>query len=257
MVELNSIIIHTLYWSSTKYSAKMSVWLKHCITAFIKHVLPWFCKPTTPGTRSGGHACRFSGGTRPFVVVVLAVVCLAYGKYWSIKKEREKMKWFFFFWKRKFKLQTLFTKIIFPMFIIFWVSFFKRSFVIFPPYVHAIPLKYAVNWYRLAEHRSDSKIFIICNCWALMHFYWPLFRQKSTNNAKQVKWQQRKKRAHPLRPMRKSSTACDCDALRFVEKMLPKSGKCKHNIPCNFHRKSINWWGFLVVCCCCYCCCIQ
>lgn len=65
----------TLYWSRTKYSAKISVWLKHCSTAFIKHVLPWFCKPITPGTRSGGQA--FNGGTRPFVVVLLVVVCLA------------------------------------------------------------------------------------------------------------------------------------------------------------------------------------
>lgn len=30
----------TLYWSKTKYSAKMSVWLRHCNTAFIKHVFP-------------------------------------------------------------------------------------------------------------------------------------------------------------------------------------------------------------------------
>lgn len=47
----------------------------------MEHVLPWFCNPITPGTRSGGHAWRFSGGTRPFVVVVeLVVDCLAYGK---------------------------------------------------------------------------------------------------------------------------------------------------------------------------------
>lgn len=56
-------------------------YLKHCKTAFMKHVFPWFCKPTTPGTRSGGHACRLSGGTRPFVLVVVCLTCQCRKKY--------------------------------------------------------------------------------------------------------------------------------------------------------------------------------
>lgn len=67
---------HTLYWSRTKYSAKMSVWLKHWSTAFIKHVFPWFCKPTTPGTRSGGLACRLIGGTRASVELAACLACI-------------------------------------------------------------------------------------------------------------------------------------------------------------------------------------
>lgn len=142
MVELNSIIIHTLYWSSTKYSAKMSVWLKHCITAFIKHVLPWFCKPTTPGTRSGGHACRFSGGTRPFVVVVLAVVCLAYGKYWIIKKEREKMKWFFFFFfEKKVQVTNTFYRNHFSYVHYFLGVVFQTLFCDFSPLCSCHPIE--------------------------------------------------------------------------------------------------------------------
>lgn len=103
---VTSSIHHTLYWSRTKYSASISVCDKHCSTAFIKHVFPWFCKPITPGTRSGGHACRFNGGTRPFVFVVfvvVVVVCLAYNVKRGKKKERVRKKmqgnWANFIWQ--------------------------------------------------------------------------------------------------------------------------------------------------------------
>lgn len=34
------------------YLARTSVWLRHWSTAFMKHVLPWLRRPTTPGTLS-------------------------------------------------------------------------------------------------------------------------------------------------------------------------------------------------------------
>ncbi len=42
-------LISCLYWSQTKYSASTAVWHRHCKTAFIKHVLPWFRIPVIPG----------------------------------------------------------------------------------------------------------------------------------------------------------------------------------------------------------------
>ncbi len=40
------------YCSSARNSANSSVLLRHCRIAFMKHVLPWFFKPATPGILS-------------------------------------------------------------------------------------------------------------------------------------------------------------------------------------------------------------
>lgn len=54
----------SLYLSSTKYSAKISVWEMHWSTALMKHVLPWFFNPVTPGVSSGPQVWKSTGGTR-------------------------------------------------------------------------------------------------------------------------------------------------------------------------------------------------
>lgn len=79
----------TLYWSKTKYSARMSVWLRHCSTAFMKHVFPWFFKPVTPGIWSGGHTYPPNGGT------LSVVVCLACKREWIWYLGLEQLRHFY------------------------------------------------------------------------------------------------------------------------------------------------------------------
>ncbi len=50
----------SLYRSRHRYSASRSVLLRHCTTAFMKQVFPWFFRPSTPGVLSPYSENSFS-----------------------------------------------------------------------------------------------------------------------------------------------------------------------------------------------------